>query len=482
MHRLTLLAAAALLAITHSGCGEAGPSLRAGAAVADVTPPEFPIPVIGNFDYRPATQAHDPLSARALVLDDGATQLAIVAVDSCYMPRHVLDDAKRRAQAKTGIPAERMLISATHTHSAPPASPELAHHWELEPEVEARDERYSELLRERIAEAIAAAHSRLQPARLGRAGVDVPEELNNRRWHMKEGSIPPDPFGGLTDKVQMNPPRQSPNLVRPAGPTDPEVAMLTVATADGKPLALLAAYSLHYVGGVGPNDVSADYFAEFARRVADKLGAGEDFVAMMANGTSGDVNNIDFTAAPVRMQPYEKIGLVAERVAAAAAAAWSSADWIESPTLAMAQRELTLARRKPTPEGYDQAKAWLAAADESKLPRRAKPYARRAVNLYEGPGSVDILLQALRIGDFGVAAIPFETFTEIGLEIKEKSPLRRSFTIELANGGEGYLPTPEQHELGGYETWLGTNRVEKDASRKIVAALLEMLGEVSGGR
>ncbi|MBI1354879.1 MAG: hypothetical protein GC160_11070 [Acidobacteria bacterium] len=484
MNRFTIYVAFSAFALLLAGCGSSPsrPALRAGAAIADVTPQEWPIPVIGNFDYRPATQAHDPLSARALVLDDGSKTIAMVVVDSCYIPREVLDDAKQRASKKTGIPAENMLVSATHTHSAPPALPELARHWPLEPEVEAHDEHYTEFLRERIAEAIAAAHAKLQPARVGRVSASVPDELHNRRWYMKEGTIPPDPFGGTTDKVQMNPPRQSPNLVRPAGATDPEVSMITVESADGKPLALLAAYSLHYVGGVGPGDVSADYFAEFARRVGEKLGAGDGFVAIMANGTSGDVNNIDFQGESAKVGPYEKMGQVAENVATAAAGAWAQSSWLEHPTLDMTQHEITLQRRKPTPEGYEQAKKWFAAEDESKLPKRAKPYAGRAIKLYEGPDTVNILLQAIRIGDFGIATIPFETFTETGLEIKEKSPFKRSFTIELANGGEGYLPTPEQHELGGYETWLGTNKVEKEASRKITAELLEMLQSLAAAQ
>ena len=64
------------------------------------------------------------------------------------------------------------------------------------------------------------------------------------------------------------------------------------------------------------------------------------------------------------------------------------------------------------------------------------------------------------------------------MELKARSPLKPSFTIELANGGYGYLPTAEQHKLGGYETWLGTNKVEVQASTKIVNALLEMFWEL----
>ncbi len=94
--------------------------------------------------------------------------------------------------------------------------------------------------------------------------------------------------------------------------------------------------------------------------------------------------------------------------------------------------------------------------------------------MQDGPDEIRVPLQALRIGDLGIAAIPFETFAETGLELKDRSPFAHSFTIELANGSFGYLPTPEQHRLGGYETWLGTNFVEPEASRKIVTTLLEL--------
>ena len=98
--------------------------------------------------------------------------------------------------------------------------------------------------------------------------------------------------------------------------------------------------------------------------------------------------------------------------------------------------------------------------------------------MQNSPAQVRVILQAVRIGELGIAAIPFEAFSEIGLELKAQSPLKPSFTIELANGGYGYLPTAEQHQLGGYETWLGTNKVEVQASTKIVNALLEMFTEL----
>ena len=103
----------------------------------------------------------------------------------------------------------------------------------------------------------------------------------------------------------------------------------------------------------------------------------------------------------------------------------------------------------------------------------------RAIQQLESPDTVRVMLQAVRIGELGISAIPFEVFSEIGLELKARNPFKPSFTMELANGGYGYLPTPEQHKLGGYETWLGTSKVEEQASVKIVDALLEMFAELA---
>jgi len=142
-------------------------------------------------------------------------------------------------------------------------------------------------------------------------------------------------------------------------------------------------------------------------------------------------------------------------------------------------RDVTLKARKPN----DKLLAWARAVqnrgtDAKPRHRREDVYARRTIALSKAPDQVAIPLQAVRIGDLGIVAIPFEVFAEIGLEIKRRTPLGRSFTISFGNGSYGYLPTPEQHALGGYETWLGTNRVEIQASRKITAQLLAMLGEL----
>ncbi|MEO0445815.1 MAG: hypothetical protein AAF191_07030, partial [Verrucomicrobiota bacterium] len=94
------------------------------------------------------------------------------------------------------------------------------------------------------------------------------------------------------------------------------------------------------------------------------------------------------------------------------------------------------------------------------------------------PPAEGVLVQAIRLGDQAIVSLPFEVFVEIGLEIKEKSPFPHTMLIALANGGYGYLPTPEQHKLGGYETWISSARFETNASDQLTDELLEMLGEL----
>lgn len=446
--------------------------LRAGTAIVDITPQEWPLAPRGSFFPRPTDSAHDPLNVRCLVLDDGSTAIVLALVDSCMVHRDVLDPAKKQASEATGIPAENMLISATHTHSAPFANAQHGTPQELA---------YQKRLREGIVEAIVQAAENRQPAKAGWSGYDLPDEVFNRRWFLKPGTVPTNPFGEDTDIVKMNPPRGSDVLINPAGPTDPEVSVFYVESVKGRALAVLANYSLHYVGHTG-GQMSADYFGEFSRLMPVRLGrTAEGFVAMLSNGTSGNINNINFRNPRPRREPFEQIRIVAGKTADAATRAIRQIDApSDDLTLAMRQREITLKHRVPTPEQIERAKkiVGMDAEEEKKLPRLAKAYAERTLKLAEKPPTTRVLVQAVRIGDLAICTMPFEVFVEIGLELKKKSPAADTFVVSLANGGYGYLPTPEQHRFGGYETWLTTNRVQKDASVILVGNLQEMLAEL----
>jgi hypothetical protein len=451
---------------------------RAGAAASNITPP-LGEPIVGGWASPPATHVHDELHARCLVLDDGRTKLAFVICDNVGVAREVFDAARALVRKETGIAEGHVLMASTHTHSATSARPA---------NVLASDGRladYPRFLARRIADGVRRALNQMEPAQIAWGSVDVPSQVFNRRWFLKPGTPNPNPFGGQ-DRVRMNPPRGSPDLLEPAGPTDPQVSFVSVRSRDGRPIALLANYSLHYVGGVPEGHVSADYFAVFADRVglllkADRLDP--PFVGILTNGTSGDVNNINFRKKAEPLPPYQKIWEVADEVAKAVHQAHRKVEFRDWVPLASARRELVLAVRKPTAAQVEFARNVLAKPEGSKPDHpHERAYAERVVQLRDSPDQVSIPLQAFRVGDLGIAAIPFEVFAETGLAIKRESPFQPTFTIELANGAYGYLPTPRHHALGGYETWLGTNRVEVEASEKIRRAILELLEGLKGER
>jgi hypothetical protein len=450
--------------------------LRAGAHAQNINPKKYPVSVNGGLSDRQAKGAHDPLHARCLVLDDGKTRLAICVIDACMIPREITDEAKRLVQKATRIPASHILISATHTHTAPT----LAGVFQSDPNQE-----YVKQLPSLIAQGIEEAVKNLEPAKVGWGVASNPKQVFNRRWHRQHALIPRDPIGRTTDKVQMNPGYQAPGLVKPAGPIDPEVWVLSVRSAKDRPIAFLANYSLHYVGGVEP--LSADYFGAFAERIQAGLADRQNippFVAMMSNGTSGDINNINFVGpGPKGQKPFEQIRLVANDVAKTALEAHKKIFPTDKVALAAAVREIELGVRLPSEKEVERAKEVLAKAKGRELRGLEEVYARETVLLAKYPAKVKVILQALRIGELGICAIPCEVFVEIGLELKKKSPLRSTFTIELANGYNGYLPTPKQHELGGYETWRArSSYLEKEASPKITRTLLGLLEKVSKSR
>ncbi len=467
-----VLAGALALLATLLGAAEKPRQLRAGAATSNLTPP-IGGAIIGGFHPIPSTHIHDELHARCLVLDNGEARVALVVCDLLGASREVYDEARRLVTAETGLPGGHLLMSSTHTHSATSALGTNRF------QVNTPLDDYQKFVARRIADGVRRAINNLAPARIGWATGSEPKHVFNRRWFLKPGTMPMNPFGSTNDLVKMNPGRASKDLDRPSGPTDPEIVLLSVQSPEGRPIAVMANYSLHYVGGVPNGHISADYFALFCDRLQQLLGADRQsppFVAMLANGTSGNINNIDFSQPGVREEPYAKMKIVADDVAAVAFKALQGVTYHDWVPLKGELRELDIATRRVTPEQLNRAKEILARPKTVARPATLEEiYAERTLGMAEYPATLKIPVQAVRVGDVGLGGIPCETFVETGLALKAKSPFKPSAIFSIANGYFGYLPTPEHHRLGGYETWLGTNRLEERASEKILAALLEML-------
>ena len=453
------------------------PGFRAGTAVADISPTVFPIQLRSG----PSNYVHDPFHVRAIAFQNGKGRAVIALVDAIGISRDTSDEAKVIVAEKTGWKSSEMLVCATHTHTAPKGGDTTPGRIAYE------EKRFNG-----IVQALTGAIESLEPAKVGFASDEEPSEVCHRRWFLKPGTMDPNPFGEL-DQVRTNAPRD--NLLKPAGPTDPEVCVVDVRTRRGKALGLIANYALHYVGGipkVKEDDgkimgmASADYFGEFARIMPYRVGGAnppDNFVAMMTNGASGDINNIDFYQKRAPRAPFEQIRVVATK---AADAAWRAVkridEYDENPMVATRQREVTLKYRQTTEAEVERAQKLLALPrkEREKLNRRATQYANSTLRFAdpEYPETESVIIQAIRIGDQAIVSMPFEVLVEIGLGIKKKSPFPHTFLIELANGGYGYLPPPNQHELGGYETWIGTSRFERDSSVILTQNLLEMLDEL----
>lgn len=448
-------------------------AFRAGIACVDITP-EPPVSMVGGFQDRTATGVHNRLHARCLVLDDGATKLAFVMVDNCLIQRPVFDKAKQIIQERTGLAPDHVMAAATHTHTGATVTSVF----QSDPVPG-----YLDFLAERIAEAVDTAMKALEPAQIAFGTGAVPDEVFNRRWFMKPGTIPPNPFGGTTDQVQMNPPRASENLVEPSGPTDPTVSFIAVRRPDKTPLAVLANYSLHYVGDTEASVLCADYFGYFAQLLAERMAPatnGAPFLAMLSNGTSGNINNINFREPAVSGAPYSRMSAVADKVANEVYQRYQELEFHDSAILASATRDITLGVRKPNAQDLDRARAIVDAAKGPVMKKSEEVFARESLLLADFPDTVSVPLQALRIGDTAIAAIPCEVFVEIGLALRVSSPFKHTFTIELANGYNGYLPTAEHHALGGYETWRArSSYLEVGAAKAIQETMGTLLKQIN---
>lgn len=467
---LGAIAVMAAMGTTSLSAADDPSGLRVGAATSNITPHLGRV-IIGNFGQPLSTYVHDELYARCIVLSDGKTELALVVCDLLGIPMNLCDAARAQIEKQTGIPADNILLCATHTHSASSAlgSDRFSVHQELD--------EYQQFVVRRIADGVQRAKHVLRPAEFGFGTVDIPEHVFNRRWHLKPGKMPKNPFGNTNDQVKMNPSAGSPDLDRPAGPTDPQVSFLSFRERDGgKPIALLASYSLHYIGGVPGNVISSDYFGRFAEHYLELAGLDRmdpPMVPILANGTSGDINNINFVTPRPRKAPYEQMNYVARDVASKVLAKVNEIPYSSDVPLAAAFARLPIKTRIPEGELLSWAEKTLAAG-----PTRAVDisyiYAQRTIAMSNYSETLDVPLQVLRIGNLTIGTMPCEVFCEIGLDFKKRSPTQPAFLMSLSHGYLGYLPNPRQWDLGGYETWIGTNRLEREASDKMLEKLLEM--------
>lgn len=446
--------------------------LRAGAAAVDISPTTFPIAVNGGFTASYADKVNSPLHARAIVAGQGESQVAIVVVDSCMMSRTFLDEVKTMSSKQTGIASDHIVISATHTHTAPASMSCLG--TDADPE-------YQAYLRIKIVEAIAAAKANLEPAKVGWGSIDASDYMAIRRWILRPDRMAKDPFGNTTVRANMHAGRNWDDVTGESGPEDPELAMIAFQTLSGDPIAILSNLSMHYFSGV--QAVHADYFGlycdQLQQRLAVKRPDTKPMVAIMSHGCSGDVWRMDYTKETDVQFETIAIERYTEGLLELTMQAYKEIKFDSAPVLRMAEVRVPLSYRMPDEQRLQWAQQIVEKMGE-RLPVTAEEvYAREQLYLHEMK-STEVVVQALRLGEIAIATTPTETYALTGLKIKLQSPLARTMVFDLAGGGDGYIPPPEQHHLGGYNTWPARSAgLEVNAEPKIVEAALQLLERVS---
>ncbi len=446
--------------------------LQVGALKLDVTPPVLPVIVNGGMLTRSVDTINTPVNARVVILDDGKERIGIAVVDSCMLPRPLLDDVKALISQRTQLKRDRILISATHTHSAPSCMDALGTN---------ADETYIAFLREKLVEAFVAAEKNLEPAKVGWGITQAAEFTALRRWIRRPDRVVNDPFGNPTVRANMHAASNWDDVTGPSGPEDPDLSLISFQALDGSPIAVIANFSMHYFSDTA---ISADYFGLFSEGFKQHLAAQEiedhpPFVAMMSHGCSGDIWRRDYAQPTEARNDKLTIEEYTSALLEIALAAYHKIEYTANTDLAMAEERLTLNYRTPDLQRLEWAKRIVADMGDRMPTTTEEVYAREAIVLHDLQ-STEIVVQALRIGEIGIVTTPNETYALTGLKLKLQSPLQKTMVIELANGGDGYIPPPEQHLLGGYNTWAARSAgLEVTAEPKIVQAGLRLLEEVT---
>jgi len=414
--------------------------LVAGVAVADITPP-VGSRLCGYFNERVSTAVHDPLQAKAVVFAQGDTQMALVFCDLISITHEVSSRARDLASRKTGIPAANIAIVGTHTHTGPLYADALRDHLHKvaiakhgRDPCEAVD--YPAVLVDRLAEVIARAKAAARPASLQAGSIAQTPLLSfNRRFHVKDGS------------VRFNPGQMNPDIVRPAGPIDPSVSILLLSDADtDRRLASLTSFALH-LDTTGGTQYSADY--PFYLEQALRQSWGPELVSLFGTGCCGDVNHIDVTVKGRRTA--QEIGT---QLANTVQAALPKLRPIDQPALAAKSATVDAPLQQFSPQELAKAEKDMDAIGGTKMAflDQVKAYKIVSLGRLKGP-TLPLEVQAFRLGpDLAVVTLPGEVFVEFSLAIKQASPFKTTFVIELANDSIHYVPTKKAFAEGSYET------------------------------
>jgi hypothetical protein len=469
------LAAAAIVFAAAPAVGFAG-ELLIGRATASITP-EQPVALSGQMRTRIAREVESPVIAAALALesregDQSQDQAIFVACDLVAIRDGVIDSVRKRLKERLpDFDGQKLVLSATHTHTAPVMAEGK---YELPEEGIIRPAEYVEFLAERIAEAAAEAWRSRKPGGVG-WGLGHAVVAQNRRAVYGDG------------RAVMYGRTSSSDFRGIEGYEDHGVEVLCFWDGDEQLIATAINVACPAQEVEGRSAVNADFWHPVREMLREKHG--EELVVLGWTGAAGDQSpHLMFRKEAEermrRLRGLDRLDELARRIVAAWEEAYEGArQEIQTDVPLMHQvRTLELPRRAVTEQEYEQAKKQVEALSKNPADRRRMLWHQAAVDRYESQqtgevGPYTMELHTVRLGDVAIATNAFELFTEYGIQMKARSPALQTFVIQLAGPGT-YLPTAAAVRGGGYSAIVESSVVGPEGGQKLVDETVETIDKL----
>lgn len=446
-------------------------SLTTGFAEADITP-EIGMEVPGGYSKMFCGEIHDPCKVRAVVFGDGKNRVAMVSVDSGFVFRGAVEQARDAIQKQCGIPPHAVLIGSTHSHSSGPlgivqpgeydhASP-LVRSLAYEHSACANPEYLKRVCRQ-IATAVSEADKARVESRAG-VGKGVADKVAFcRRLRMKNG------------QTWTHPGQGNPDIVDYAGRTDPEVSVLGAWDNAGKLRGCIVNFACHAT--TSPGGISANYIYYIEKVIRGYYGPG--VIVLFFPGDSGDVTQVDNLSPFSNPDGDRWAQIVGGSVGAEALKVLLKMETGPLAPLDARNEVLTIKRRVPNPQRVKEALA-IVRQDPKDVGATKWDFAKEIVMLdalLQKGVAVPVEVQAIQVGPAVFLASPGELFCQYQFEQEAQSPFSITFCVSVANGFNGYVPTEEAFSAhgGGYETRLTScSNLEIHAGRQIVDTAVKL--------
>ncbi len=442
---------------------EAANELRAGAASVSITPPEG-APLAGYYRKRLSEGVIDELYSKAIVVERDGAKAAIVVCDILTLPRHVVESARKLVEQQTDIAGANVMIGATHSHTSPVVSGENTRDLLDGGDGDAAM-KYTARLPALIAQSVVEANKRLTPVRASAAIAREDGVSFNRRFWMRDGS------------VSWNPPKFDKNIIRTAGPIDPEVGFLYFETPDAKPVASVVNFAMHS-DTVGGQKISADYMGQLSRLLAEYKG--QDMLTLFALGACGNINHRDVFWKD-NQKGINEAFRIATILAGAINRSWDDLKPLAAGAVQARSEMVKLPLAPITDEDVAKANEVVKRLNDPKTTFMEQVKAFQTLDIKRRDGRpLEVEVQVVSIGkDVAFVSLPGEVFVELGISIKKASPFLYTIIIELANGSIGYIPNKSAYPEGNYE--VVSARCAAGSGEMLVTTAVKLLNEVFEG-